>query len=870
MSIRVSKEYENQLFFFFSSRRRHTRQESVSWARRCVQETGVHGENLRLKSESEQHKRRGMSKFFVNAEDVEESDEEVLEEEQKNVESRPAPVQKRAPAYDSDDDDDDRKGVMRPEKEKRFGILKEIVKRIVEKIKINDFQHILTDFDELNKQLEKSKRVIEKEGIPLTYVRTCYVLENLCNNFSEEEKKKLKTQNANAFKLLKQKVKKNNKNYQKQLDEFAKNPTFSDADDQGSDDDKPSTKKVRNVDADDNDDDDTGKKGSKFFGGEDGEEDEDSIVWDEDEESEESDEDDEFPPASVTDPAERRKYWLVKDKEQEREEGRERRRAEKEKEAQRKRERALAKKAKETSKTVVHTQVERRAQEYTSEAIGKRLKEIAENRATKKTNFREYIDLLEDLFVNTNSELRKLEILMVLITIRFDFAKDSNMPYMSRELWQNTLENLNEYLKLLKSAEMKFDKLTTYIREVDQSSNNEAYVYDSFFTHYEALDGELQKAFRNLEYLPLEYAERLKDECDLIRLAKRAQEFFEPKKDHNNITRLALKRLEHLYYINDETLVKLRQAAQRSNQDFSDEYYAETKSQELIHTLATNVYTNKVVDDKSKIKAMLYHIYHHCIHNRYTTARDYLLMTHIPEHIQSCDVHMQILYNRTLAQLGLCAFRLGLIQEAHQTLSEICGPKLRLLLAQGLNRQHPDKDEKRRLVPYHMHIDTDMLEAVHLTSAMLLEIPNLAADPNDNQKKVISKNFRKLLEIFERNYFNSPPENFRDYIYAASQELTKGNWRKCYDYLISMKLWDDLYEADKAKENLLVRVKEQAFKCFLFSFKNCFDSLSCHHLAQVFELDVNNIRSTVCKLIHARELNASLYDKSQYLSLIHI
>eukprot|EP01016_Furgasonia_blochmanni_P008433 TRINITY_DN1341_c0_g1_i2.p1 TRINITY_DN1341_c0_g1~~TRINITY_DN1341_c0_g1_i2.p1 ORF type:complete len:161 (+),score=44.17 TRINITY_DN1341_c0_g1_i2:3-485(+) len=27
--------------FFFSSRRRHTRQESVSWARRCVQETAV-------------------------------------------------------------------------------------------------------------------------------------------------------------------------------------------------------------------------------------------------------------------------------------------------------------------------------------------------------------------------------------------------------------------------------------------------------------------------------------------------------------------------------------------------------------------------------------------------------------------------------------------------------------------------------------------------------------------------------------------------------------------------------------------------------------------------------------------------------------
>eukprot|EP01016_Furgasonia_blochmanni_P010294 TRINITY_DN1434_c0_g2_i16.p1 TRINITY_DN1434_c0_g2~~TRINITY_DN1434_c0_g2_i16.p1 ORF type:complete len:177 (-),score=42.99 TRINITY_DN1434_c0_g2_i16:62-592(-) len=33
-------------FFFFSSRRRHTRSCLVSWARRCVQETGVHGDRI--------------------------------------------------------------------------------------------------------------------------------------------------------------------------------------------------------------------------------------------------------------------------------------------------------------------------------------------------------------------------------------------------------------------------------------------------------------------------------------------------------------------------------------------------------------------------------------------------------------------------------------------------------------------------------------------------------------------------------------------------------------------------------------------------------------------------------------------------------
>eukprot|EP00825_Cyclidium_porcatum_P046624 TRINITY_DN7386_c0_g1_i3.p2 TRINITY_DN7386_c0_g1~~TRINITY_DN7386_c0_g1_i3.p2 ORF type:complete len:141 (-),score=35.01 TRINITY_DN7386_c0_g1_i3:122-544(-) len=35
-----------QFFFFFSSRRRHTRSCLVSWARRCVQETGINAEYM--------------------------------------------------------------------------------------------------------------------------------------------------------------------------------------------------------------------------------------------------------------------------------------------------------------------------------------------------------------------------------------------------------------------------------------------------------------------------------------------------------------------------------------------------------------------------------------------------------------------------------------------------------------------------------------------------------------------------------------------------------------------------------------------------------------------------------------------------------
>lgn len=288
-------------------------------------------------------------------------------------------------------------------------------------------------------------------------------------------------------------------------------------------------------------------------------------------------------------------------------------------------------------------------------------------------------------------------------------------------------------------------------------------------------------------------------------------------------------------------------------------------------------YIYKHGDSRTKNRAVLCHVYHLALHDQFSAARDLMVMSRTQDSIaslsgegkfQSVNVKVQILYNRALTMLGIAAFRTGQYAEAHECLAEICGGgHTKELLAQGINQARHgqmerdpemEREERRRLVPYHMHVNVDLADACHLTSAMLLEVPNIAAAEFDPRRREISKAFRRHLDFLDGKSFVGPPETTRDTIILAALALAEGEWRKAADFITSLKVWNLWIGrgGERVKEGLINAIKEAGLVTYLHTYSQFYDSLSRESLCDMFQLTPSNVQSICSKLIYNGDLAA--------------
>lgn len=181
----------------------------------------------------------------------------------------------------------------------------------------------------------------------------------------------------------------------------------------------------------------------------------------------------------------------------------------------------------------------------------------------------------------------------------------------------------------------------------------------------------------------------------------------------------------------------------------------------LVNNLSTFLYNNAI--PILRTRSMLCHIFNHALSGRFYEARDLLLLSHLQDAILQADINTQVLYNRTLVQLALCAFRLGMLKDAEACLQDICSSnRVKELLAQGVQYQrfgasNPEQEklERQRQLPFHLHINLELIECVYLTCAMLAEIPAMAKAGSlpEARKRINSKPFRRLLDYSDRLAF---------------------------------------------------------------------------------------------------------------------
>nr|XP_020479042.1 eukaryotic translation initiation factor 3 subunit C [Monopterus albus] len=800
------------------------------------------------------------------------------------------------------DDEEDTKRIVRSAKDKRFEELTNLIKTIRNAMKIRDMAKCLEEFEQLCRAFLKSKNIVDKEGVPSFYIRLLADLEDYLNQLwdDKEGKKKMNKNNAKALSTLRQKIRKYNRDYEAEIATYKENPQESADEEEEKEPEESGSSSESEAEAGDEGvsaraflkkKPEAAPEASKFLKSAKGSGDESSSSDDDDDDEDwgsdtvdsgrESSFQSTLPthPLSVLRTQETEKSTDKKSGKKKKLKKKERLEEEAEEEGGEEVEGGWEKVKGGVPLVKEKPKMFAKGTEINTAVVVKKLNEILQARGKKGTDRAAQIELFHALAAiaaeNNLGQGILVKIKFNIIASLYDYNPNL-AAFMKPDMWKKCLECIDELLDIL------FENNNIFIGEnIAEDSENLGVSEQPFrvrgciLTLVERMDEEFTKIMQNTDPHSQEYVDNLKDEGHVCGIIDRLLTYLENKGSTEEICRIYLRRIMHTYYKFDYKAHRRSLGLQGESKSEQDQEESEGEDSAVIMDRLCKFIYAKDRTDRIRTCAILCHIYHHALHSRWYQARDLMLMSHLQDNIQHADPPVQILYNRTMVQLGICAFRQGMIKDAHNALLDIqSSGRAKELLGQGLlmrNMQErnaeQEKIEKRRQVPFHMHINLELLECVYLVSAMLLEIPYMAAHEFDARRRMISKQFHHQLRVGERQPLLGPPESMREHVVAASKAMKMGDWRTCHSFIINdkmnSKVWDLFPETQRVPEMLVRKIQEESLRTYLFTYSSVYDSISMETLSEMFELEMPTVHSIISKMIINEELMASLDQPTQ-------
>ena len=917
-----------------------------------------------------------------------EDNSEVDEDESSSSSDDDQEIKKQQPKrldwMDDQNSDSESDGgrIVRTAADKTVDAVRKVAKDLKNSLKINDWNTVLSKYDDLKKEEVKAKRA-NKDNHVVDYLLALQHLQESIEALFEDKPalRKLSKTNNKAFNRLRARVPKEIAELGSIMENLP-DPS-SEVSDESSDSSSSSSSSGDSSDSDSDSDSDSSKssgdeesaKVSSREGADDWDSDEDSEDWDSSSSSSSSDESG----AELTG----RARWVkrvpqAKAQRMTVEEANAAQAERKRKAEEKKREKEKAKAEKEQQEQAAQAQ----AETLSPREIEEGLMALVANRGKKGLNKYEQLEKMRKLVMMLLplGPHKMIAGLMHLISAQFD-VKNGMDEHMPLGLWQQAVKDIRFVLRILNAnpdlrlgqvAGDELGALSTIMREKAREKKEKAKKTDSsaggqgeadgenpaadgenpadnteeeeaddprasigildadlnadgtksntirvvgdlgFFV--DRLDEEYTKCLRQTDPHTQDYINRLSDEGILVDIASDVMNYFKRIEDLSNASRMCLLCIEHIYYKHDTISNQLQReqmftatygsaaslhpacltgagagspggvadvkvshpgAALGAPTSIIARLEIDFDPAKLLEELCEFMYQHG--DSRGQARALLCQIYHFALHDQFYRARDLLLMSHLQDNIMSADIDTQILHNRMTVQLGLAAFRAELIPETHACLMEVCGNKKeKELLAQGLSwRNMRDRNleqeaqEKRRLMPYHMHINLELLDAVYLTSAMLLEIPSMASMEFDAKYAAHSRQFRRLTDIYAEQVFTGLPENTKDHVLAASLALKEGDWRTATNLLLDkLTVWDLFQNGKEVRAMIYRRVKDEALRTYMLTYSTNYISIQRSHLCELFDMEPANIHAIISKMIITGELAAS-WDEPRDVLVVH-